>query len=204
MKVHTIVLEGGLYNIITKKNDYSKLSKCHPEELHKLLLTSILCNESPALSQERFGESIDIALLEFSELFGFDPETVRKDHIAIEVQPFDTEKKYMAALYKDSQDANTLYLKGAFEVVVKYCDWILSDGHPKRFENKLEWYQRVNDLASQGFRTLAFAYETPTDSTDKISMPEGLTFIGVIGFIDPAREDVKDTISVYKMRVSKY
>ena len=198
LKVHTIALEDRYYNIITGQNDISQLKEDRQEELNKLLLTSILCNESPAISEERFGESIDIALLEFSELFGFDPESVRKEHIAIDIQPFDTERKYMAALYKDKQNAYTLYLKGAFEVVVNYCDWIMADGHPQRFENKLEWYQKVNDLASEGFRTLAFGYKTTTESPDKDDMLDGLTFIGVIGFIDPAREDVKDTISVYK------
>ncbi len=198
LKAHTIALEDKMYHIITEKNHISELKEEREAGLNKLILTSILCNESPALSEERFGESIDIALLEFSEVFGFDSESVRKEHVAIEIQPFDTEKKYMAALYRDNQETYTLYIKGAFEVVVKYCDSIMTDGKLKRFENKLDWYKKVNDLATQGFRTLAFGYKTATSVPEKDAMVDGLTFIGVIGFIDPAREDVKDTISVYK------
>ena len=163
-----------------------------------MICAGILCNESPAISEDRFGESIDIALLEFADSMDFDPESVRRDHRVIEMRPFDTERKYMAAVYGDKQDKCTLYMKGAFEVVVKYCDTIMTDGHLTKFEDKLDWYQRVNDLASQGFRTLALANRTTDTPLDMDSMLGGMTFIGVIGFIDPARADVKETISVYK------
>jgi Ca2+-transporting ATPase len=111
--------------------------------------------------------------------------------------PFNTSSKLMATLNK-SDDGYTVYAKGAFESIINYCNTILKDEKPQEFNNKTQWLSRIDDMASQGLRVLAFAYKHQETEPNKDDLVSDLTFIGVIGFLDPAREDVKLTINVYK------
>ncbi len=198
LKVHTLVFNGDQSFRVSEDFETLRMLISRRKELERIIYAGILCNESPARADERFGESIDIALLEFAEIFRFDPELIRNEETVVMIQPFDTERKYMAVVLKDRSDKYTVYVKGAFEVVVNFSDFIVKNGLQAQFKNHKDWYQSVDKLASQGFRTLAMAFKTINEPPDFESMLRGMTFLGVIGFLDPPRADVKDTITVYK------
>ena len=198
LKVHTIAFNGDQRYKVSEDIETLKLLLAKRKELERMVLAGIYCNECPAKADERFGDSIDIALLEFAEIFRFDPELIRKEQKVVMIQPFDTERKYMAVVLKDSSDKYTVYVKGAFEVIVKFCNFVVVNGDRKQFDNEKGWYQTVDQLASQGFRTLAMSYKVTNSLPEIESLLGDMNFIGVIGFLDPARADVRDTISVYK------
>ena len=198
LAVHTLAFAGKQEYEVGKQQDALRLLASRRRDIKQMITTSILCNESPAKLEDRFGESIDVALLDFADKMQYDPVAVRKERPQVLSMPFDTERKYMASINRNPKNGHTLYVKGAFEEVVAYCDKIITNGHVSAFEDKAAWYQLVDQMASQGFRTLAMAYRDHDKIPEMDGLLEGLTFIGVIGFIDPARTDVKDTISVYK------
>ena len=198
LAVHTLALAGKQVYEVNKEQDALRLLASRRRDINQLITTGILCNESPAKKENRFGESIDVALLDFADLMEFDPEKVRREQSQIRSRPFDTERKYMVSINLNPENGYTLHLKGAFEVVEGFCDKIMTNGQVAAFNEKESWYQLVDKMASQGLRTLALACSSMEEVPDKELPLKGLTFIGVIGFIDPARTDVKDTISLYK------
>ena len=196
MKVNTLVFESQSYkNVFQKKKELSTLTL--QKEFNKIMKACVLCNDTIVINNKRHGDSIDIALIEFVEYLGYKPSTILKNNPEKMEVAFDTERKMMATVNEHKNMFN-VFAKGAFESIVKCCETILVNGEVKTFNNKEKWFQKENDLASEGYRILAFAYKESEKKLKYETILQDLTFIGLIGFIDPARVDVKDTIATYK------
>ncbi|TXD84467.1 cation-transporting P-type ATPase [Subsaximicrobium wynnwilliamsii] len=198
MQVHTLVFEDETVTEIQNKAHayFNELEKS--EAFNAMLMTSMLCNNVILNAEELRGDSIELALIQFAEKVHFNPKKVKEEHPEIMEIPFTTESKLMATLNKNEAKGYTVYVKGAFESVIHHCNTILKNNTSEEFKNKKEWISRENDLASQGLRLLAFAFRNHETKPNKNDLLSELTFIGIIGFLDPAREDVASTIKVYK------
>lgn len=197
IKVHTLLFENYLFQNVHSSNTNILNSSKKIKEIDKLMLTCILCNDAQLTSEKIQGDTIDVALLDFASNLGFNTISIKKNNPEKMGIAFDTEKKMMAT-QNQYKKVFTVYAKGAFESIAECCTSILMNGKIEKFNNKEEWYKKVDDLALQGLRILAFAYKDSDTIIEYESMLNNLTFIGVIGFIDPAREDVKTTVSTYK------
>jgi len=197
MQVHTLVFEDKTFNKIQNKDStyFNHFEKS--EAFNAMMMTSTLCNNVLLNAQELRGDSIEQALIQFAKKLHFDPKIIKENNPEELEIPFNTSSKLMATLNK-TEKCFTVYVKGAFESVLMHCDTLLKDNKPQVFQNKKEWTNRVNSLASQGLRVLAFAYKRHDTKPENEKALSQLTFIGVIGFLDPARKDVKSTIKVYK------
>jgi Ca2+-transporting ATPase len=93
------------------------------------------------------------------------------------------------------------FIKGAPDIVLDLCDHMVIDGAavPISDEKKKEMLAVNQDMARQALRVLAIAYrplpEIPQDCKAEI-VERDLTFIGLMGMIDPARPEVKEAIKV--------
>jgi Ca2+-transporting ATPase len=197
MKVQTLVLGTQLIENVHSREAHFLSKLKQRKDFDALVLTGILCNDVQLSLQERYGDTIDLSLLDFAERNGFDLKSIRNNNPEILKIPFNTKSKMMITANSNT-DGYSVYMKGAFENVVTQCNMILKNGESKLFDTKEEWIHKVNNLASKGFRTLAFAYKKTTSKPEKGDLLEHFTFIGVIGFIDPARKDVKPIIESYK------
>ena len=197
MQVHTLVFGDEILKGIQNKKSTHFNDFKQSKGFNALMMNSILCNNVILNAEKLKGDSIELALVKFAEKLQFDLNKIKENNPEKTEIPFNTSSKLMATLNKN-EDGYTVYAKGAFESIINYCDTILKDEKPQEFKNKTEWLSRVNDMASQGLRVLAFAYKHQETEPKKDDLLSHLTFIGVIGFLDPAREDVKSTIKVYK------
>ena len=107
---------------------------------------------------------------------------------------FSTERKYMATLVKSAvSDRQTLYVKGAPEVILAMCKPLGNASETSDIHSLLLAYQQ------KAMRTLAFACKTveETGETDCLKLIEegDLTFMGVTAISDPVRTDVPEAIS---------
>lgn len=198
MQVHTLVFEDDAISEIQNKDTIYFEDLNQAEAFNAMLKTSILCNNVILNVEELRGDSIELALIQFAEKLKFDSKKIKENNPEKLEIPFNTSSKLMATLNKNEAKGYTVYVKGAFESVITHCKTILKDNKSKEFKNKKEWIQRENELASQGLRILAFALSNHETKPNKDELLSDLTFIGIIGFLDPAREDVKATINVYK------
>ena len=126
-----------------------------------------------------------------------------RDNVKIVKQlPFTTKYKYMATVAKTGFSGEyVLYVKGAPEIVMKRCTTVRQlDG-----ENGIETVNgqvegKLREYQNKAMRTLGFAYKYITEQdletvfdSGKLQM-EDLCFLGIVGIIDPIRDDVSDSI----------
>jgi Ca2+-transporting ATPase len=164
----------------------------------KLMEAGILCNNVQPDVTELNGDSVEIALIEFAKLSGFDISILRKKYLELEEIPFDAESKMMATLNERGNEY-AVYAKGAVESILEVCKYTIGkDGTVESFEDKQKWMEIADEVASEGLRVLAFAYKDLENRPAKDEFANKLTFTGLIGFLDPPRKDVKQAIRTYK------
>ena len=147
-------------------------------DLARLARAASLCNDASLHRKEGVwmveGDPMEGALLAFAGKVGGDHAARRLDAI-----PFDSRHRFMAVL-TDGPQGRVTHVKGAPERVLRMCGGI--DMH--------HWYDRAEALARRGLRVLALA-ERPEagERIDAASLESGLTFLGLVGLIDPPRPE---------------
>lgn len=147
----------------------------------EIIKLGVINNEAKFTDSERIGDSIDIAFL----VLGEKVNTKINDIEILETIPYESENKYSAVFYKKGKDTYCT-IKGSLEVVSSYCNKInlIKSFDTKKLENQNE------QLAKEGYRVIAIANgkidekETYTEKDIK-----DLTFMGMVGFIDPIRKE---------------
>jgi calcium-translocating P-type ATPase len=114
--------------------------------------------------------------------------------------PFTSERRIMSALAADGvRGGVTLMTKGAPDVLLARCAQERVAGHrrPLTAERRREIFGDVDRLADGAMRTLAVAYRAlagdETDPTDT-SIERDLVYLGVVGIIDPPRDEARVAI----------
>lgn len=158
------------------------------ELARELSLCGVLNNEASIADGKRVGDSIDIAFLVLGKKLQVDTSKIK----ILERIPYESEKKYSAVFYEMAGEVYCT-VKGSLEKVISYSkDTNLVEGQldKKKLEDQNE------ELASSGYRVIALANgkigakESYTEADIK-----DLTFMGMVGFIDPIRHDVIDAIN---------
>ena len=197
MKVHSLVFENiSVADVYHKNGTFLDSLKKNPV-FDRMMFAAVLCNNVAPKSDDGQGDSIELSLMDFADYLHYDTVAIKKEFPEKLELPFDAERKLMATAHSNNGRI-AIYAKGAFEALVQHCDTIFDGGSNSPFENKEAWNKKVDTLALQGLRTLAFAYKETQVLPKKEALVENLTFLGIMGFIDPAREDVKATIEIYK------
>lgn len=147
-------------------------------DLSVLARAAALCND--AALHERAGQWVvegdpmEGALLAFAGKVGGDRAAKRLDAI-----PFDSRHRFMAVLV-EGHFGRRIYLKGAPERIFRMCDGI----------DAAHWQERAELLAHRGLRVLALAERPETaDRIEASSLEAGLSFVGLVGLIDPPRPE---------------
>ncbi len=147
-------------------------------DLGRLALAAALCNDAHLNRKGNVwtveGDPMEGALLAFAGKVDQDRAARRLDAI-----PFDSRHRFMAVLTEGAQ-GRLIHVKGAPERVLRMCAG-LDHGH---------WHDRAERLARQGLRVLALAERRETgDRIDPAALEGGLTFLGLVGLIDPPRPE---------------
>jgi magnesium-transporting ATPase (P-type) len=152
-------------------------------------LLGVLNNEANIDDGQLIGDSVDIAFLVLGKKLG-----VKTDGIKIlETIPYESENKYSAVFYeKDGEVYCTA--KGSLEVIESFSHEInFSHGKSKDFANL---NKQNDDMARDGYRVIALANGkiARKDHYDQKDI-KNLTFMGMVGFIDPIRKEVVASIN---------
>lgn len=155
----------------------------YAEEIAKL---GAINNEAKFSKSEKIGDSIDIAFLVLAEKLHIKTADIE----ILETIPYESANKYSAVFYKKGGETYCT-IKGSLEVVTSFCKNInlKKDKDFKRLDNQNE------SLAKDGYRVIALA-NGKINAKDSYSEKDikDLTFMGMVGFIDPIRKEAVTAI----------
>lgn len=167
----------------------------HRPLLSQITRAAVLCND--AALQERDGQWVvegdpmEGALLVVGVKAGLDPIFESESFPRTDVIPFDAEHRFMATLHHDHDRNGFIYLKGAPERVIELCTRQRNRDVDAPIDPAY-WHRRIEQMATDGQRVLAIAVK-PTGSDHREltfgDVDEGLTLLGLVGLIDPPREE---------------
>ncbi|MGH3138501.1 MAG: cation-translocating P-type ATPase [Gaiellales bacterium] len=154
------------------------------------------------------GDPTEAALVVLAAKLGVDAEETRHAYPRLAEVPFDSDYKFMATFHRATLDGAEHIIelvKGAPDVVLARCD---KSGGPLSgsqvpIEEARTGIEEANArMGEKGLRVLAFAArlvdeaELPAMESDPMSLTQGLSFVGLVGIIDPLRIEAKSAVEI--------
>ncbi|MFZ2303347.1 MAG: HAD-IC family P-type ATPase [Minisyncoccia bacterium] len=141
------------------------------------------------------GDPTEAAMLVLSQKLGFHKDILENESPIVAEIPFDYNLKYHAVLNKEG-DANILSLAGAPEIVLDFCNTMLSDGKsvPIDVEMRKKIESVLVEMSKEGLRVIALASFHGSKDLPSAGTPPHATFIGFLGMHDAIRVEVASTI----------
>ncbi len=192
MTVKKFYINGETKNLeeIDIKNDESKL----------LVDGMILCNDATSKDGVQTGDPTEVALIDVGNKINIFKEDLNKAHKRVNEIPFDSDRKLMTTVNTYDKGFN-VFTKGAIDSILKISNKILINGEIKDFtkEEKEKVLMASNLMSDDALRVLALGYKViDTEHVAIDDLEKDLIFVGLMGMIDPPREEVKGSIQVSK------
>lgn len=169
-----------------------EISVQNSEDVRRLLTYGTLCCDGSVVfhgkEEQHIGDPTETAIVLAAHRNGMPKEELNKEYPRLAEIPFDSDRKLMTTVNRIG-GKNVVIVKGAFDVMASRC-----------VAGNLEAARQVNDAMSRdALRVLAIAYkeieEVPGEpSSDELE--NGLTFMGLVGMIDPPRQEAKAAVAV--------
>lgn len=207
-----------------ERSDQSQM----PDRRFSLLLAgAALCNDavSPSRSEEPnrialLGDPTEVALVEAASRFGLEKSEVEQKFPRTGEYPFSSERKRMSTIHVlpdgmgqeffnlpvregKTRDSYVVFTKGGVDSLLGVSDKVLTEGKIEGLD--ATWRARITELndslAGKGLRVLGVAFRIldAQPSVDQLhAVEESLTFIGMIGLMDPPRPEAASAVSLCK------
>ena len=183
------VVKSTLYSDIINKNDLNTFND-------DLIKCSCLCNNAYIDKDKVIGDPTEGCLLTYAKNNGYDIKDIKSNKVLYE-QAFDSIRKRMSVVIKDKK-GYLVYCKGAPEELIDVCSYACVDDKLVKLtsEDKDKIKEYCVTMSSKGLRLLGFAMRNiNTLPKEGDTIEEDLTFIGIMGIIDPPRVEVKHAIN---------
>ncbi|MFA4829081.1 MAG: cation-translocating P-type ATPase [Thermodesulfovibrionales bacterium] len=221
MSVEEMYLDGKIVGVDPRV--YPKEKGEHMGSPLQILFTALaLSNDAKADKDGNvIGDPTEIALFAIARDYGFDKRDIEKDFPRVAEIPFDSDRKCMTTFHKGSRvqgfkdssgkenfllDPSTprpldsysyiSFTKGAIETLLDKSKDILTSEGVKDI-NKDEIHNINGKMAADGLRVLGIAIrgwdELPSEMSHE-NVEKGLTIIGLVGIMDPPREEAKEAV----------
>jgi Ca2+-transporting ATPase len=195
-----ITVTGTGYN--PEVNFYYIKKLVNKKELELLLKIGYLCNNSKLSKKENryeiIGDPTEGALVVLGDKQNIKEDL--KDYSFVEELPFDSDRKIMSSIYNNSfTNKKEVFVKGAYDFLIKKCTKILDDGKIRAITKKD--IIKLNEInlffANKALRVLGLAYKDVSNlkKYDFKNVEEDLIFVGLVGMIDPPRDEIKKAIA---------
>ncbi|UCD44510.1 MAG: HAD-IC family P-type ATPase [Candidatus Bathyarchaeota archaeon] len=130
-------------------------------------------------------------------------EALKDEYPRVGEFPFDSTRKMMSTIHSNASEGIQTFVKGAPEVILERCINIRENGKVRQMasSDRVKIIAEMQSMAEDALRVLAMSYKPMPDGTDEYEMEDvesGLTYVGMVGMIDPAREEVPQAIETCK------
>ena len=161
-----------------------------------LINAGLLANESylkeTTQGCQGHGDMVDVAFLVLASKFKVNYQETRSQYKELAQIPYESENAYCASV-NQFKGKKILFVKGSVETLLDMCSFVNTN-------DQININQQVEDLSSDGFRVLGLAFrELDTLPIDLECALIDLNFIGMVGMIDPLRNDVISAVAACKM-----
>ncbi|HEY4120817.1 MAG TPA: HAD-IC family P-type ATPase, partial [Byssovorax sp.] len=185
--------------------------------LHYTLATAALCNNAeldvdPETKRWRIvGDPTEAALLTLAAKRKLRPRRNDPESHRVGELPFDSDRKRMAVITRDAKGREVVHVKGSVDVLLARCVKLSDDGGVIGLtdEHRTEILAHAERMSERALRVLAICRrvkkggsldgtltETPTEGADQVERE--LTFLGLVGMMDPPRAGVREAVAVCK------
>lgn len=163
---------------------------------------SALCNNATYSYEKVLGDPTDAALLMYADANGYHRKELEEKYPRLLEIPLDSTRKRMTTVNQFEEDRYVL-VKGAPEVLLERCSQIEGEDavcalQPEDID---EVMKNLKEMTGNALRVLGFAYRklSPDENLeDKEGLEKGLIFAGLVGMMDPPRDEARDAIAVAK------
>ncbi len=176
------------------KDATEEISSENSEEIRKLLNYATLCCDGSVNfteeGEQHIGDPTETAIVVASHKNGFEKQDLNDQFPRLGSIPFDSDRKLMSTINKIDGKLIVI-VKGAFDVMSERCT-----------AGNLETAKRVTEeMSSDALRVLAVGFKEidaiPETLTSE-DIENGLTFMGLVGMIDPPRPEAKEAVKLCK------
>ncbi|MGQ9694199.1 MAG: cation-translocating P-type ATPase [Thermodesulfobacteriota bacterium] len=201
---HLIEVTGAGYKPVGEFKTNKEFNPQTNETLRFLLQAGLLCSD--AILEEKEGkwfikgDPTEGALVVVAAKGGVNQAEMRLEAPRLEEIPFSSERKRMTTIHRWGESKRIAFMKGAPEIVLEKCAYIQDqqDLSPLTAE-KREEILRVNEKMAQGaLRVLGVSYREV--SADLVCVEDAvehdLVFLGLVGMMDPPREEAIEAVKV--------
>ena len=168
------------------------ISVNNSENVKKLLSYATLCSDGSVvftdLGEQHIGDPTETAIVLAAHKNGMPKDELNKQYPRVAEIPFDSDRKLMSTV-NVIDGKNVVIVKGAFDMMATRC----ISGNISSAKEMTE------KLSSDALRVLAVAYkeiDTIPENPTSEELENGLTFMGLVGMIDPPREEAKAAVAV--------
>ena len=171
-----------------------EISKENSPKVKKLLTYATLCSNGSITvhgsKETHVGDPTETAIVSAAHKNGINKDEINQKYPRLAELPFDSDRKLMSTINKIG-GKNIVIVKGAVDVIKDRC-----------VAGNFEKAEQFNDsMSSSALRVLAVAYKEIDEIPEKLTSEElenGLTFMGLVGMIDPPRPKAKAAVAVCK------
>ena len=174
------------------ESDTEKVGKDNSEQIKKLLMYGTLCCDGSVIvnddGEQHIGDPTETAIVLAAYKNGMEKDALNEKYPRLAEIPFDSDRKLMTTVNR-IDGKNIVIVKGAFDVMASRC-----------VAGNVEAGRSFTDSMSEdALRVLAVAYKeidsVPENPTSE-ELENGLTFMGLVGMIDPPRPEAKDAVAI--------
>ncbi len=151
-------------------------------------------------SGDLIGDPTETALYAFAKENGFNKSGLVKENPRIAEIPFDSDRKCMTTFHQIDSHSLVSFTKGAMEVLLEKADYLLTSEGIKPIDPE-DLLQKNEKMGTNGLRVIGIAMKEwdalPEDISPK-NVETGLILLGLVGMMDPPREEVKKAVALCK------
>jgi len=171
-------------------------------DLEILMKAGVLCNDASLDEKDgRWavkGDPTEGSLVVAAAKLGLNPTELRLENPRVEEIPFSSERKRMTTIHRFEDGRVLAILKGAPELVLGACDRVRADGASTELAagTRARILEANAAMAGDALRVLGIAYREVHEGMDVLpeTIEIRMVFLGLVGMIDPPREEVKAAI----------
>lgn len=170
------------------------ISSKNSEKIQELLVYGTLASNGSVLftdmKEEHIGDPTETAIVLAAHRNGFPKEELNRKYQRLLEIPFDSDRKLMTSVNL-MDGKKVVIVKGAFDMMASRC-----------VSGDLESAKKINEeMSNQALRVIAIGYkiiDVLDENADPNAIESGLTFMGLVGMIDPPRPEAKEAVKVCK------